>query len=403
MPKVSIIIPVYNTEKYLRKCLDSVAAQTLKGIEIICIDDCSTDSSLQILYEYAQKDSRFKILRNLENQGLSYTRNVGIDNACGEYVQFVDSDDWIEPNTAEELYQIATENQLDLLKFLKTNQDELLFGESVANRVFPSGVDLLEELFVQRYCGMGPWLLFLDRRFMRKKRLQFDPKLRFGEDMLFSFQAMIAAQKCMCANKRKYKYIKRENSLGTGFLSDEKIYSLIYLLKKLMSPSLVDWGDVRCRKIALTFLVQYYENEVAAIDKRLDVPDMSRWEPEIQETYRIFFSGKGFVGNYIDREKLSLNSELIRKANRIYVFGAGDAGQRLIQILYRTGVEIDGVIVTDPTQNRKMVYGYPVLSAGEVSTKEGQPLILVAVKGAHDVIDAHLEKHGLHNIRNVCP
>ena len=171
MPKVSIIIPVYNTEAYLEECLDSVISQSLRDIEILCINDASTDSSMQILRKYARKDSRIKVLQNSVNQGLSYTRNVGIDNACGEYIQFVDSDDWIEPDTEEVLYKIAAGNQLDLLKFLKTSQDKSLFGKSVANRVFSSGTDLLDELLKQRYCGIGPWLLFISRRFVEKCHL----------------------------------------------------------------------------------------------------------------------------------------------------------------------------------------------------------------------------------------
>lgn len=402
-PKVSIIIPVYNMEKYLKECLDSVICQTLEDIEIICIDDCSTDSSLQILREYAQRDARVKVFQNSMNQGLSYTRNIGIVNATGEYIQFVDADDWVEPDTAEVLYRVAADNQLDLLRFLKTNQDKTLFGESVANQVFPSGVDLLEKLFCQRYFGIGPWLLFLSKHFVEKCQLRFDPKLTCAEDMLFSFQSMTMAERCMCINEQKYKYIKRGNSLSTGPLSDQKVYSLIYLWKKMMDFCLTGWDDPRRRQITLIFLIEYFGVEKLYLDRSLKIPDMSRWEPELQKVYRIFFSGKGFVDNYIDREKLSLNSELIYNAERIYVFGAGDAAQRLVQILYRAGIEIDGVIVTNPAKNRKTVFGYPVLSADKVRTEDGQPLILSAVKGVQDEINALLEAHGLHNVIYVCP
>lgn len=91
------------------------------------------------------------------------------------------------------------------------------------------------------------------------------------------------------------------------------------------------------------------------------------------------------------------------QANRIYIFGAGNAAQRLIQLLYQFEIDIDGVIVSDPSKNRKTVYGYPVLSADEISTKEGQPLILSAVMGTHDEIGVLLGEHGLHHVINVCP
>ncbi len=92
MPKVSIIVPVYNVEKYLSTCLDSLINQTLKDIEIICINDGSTDNSLNILNEYAQKDTRIIVI-NKENSGPGSCRNLGIEKATGEYIQFVDSDD----------------------------------------------------------------------------------------------------------------------------------------------------------------------------------------------------------------------------------------------------------------------------------------------------------------------
>lgn len=107
MPKVSIIIPVYNMEKYLRQCLDSVVNQTLQDIEIICIDDCSTDNSLLILKEYAEKDIRFHIIEQKENCGQGRARNIAIDTAKGEYIAFVDPDDWIEPEMCEKMYNQA--------------------------------------------------------------------------------------------------------------------------------------------------------------------------------------------------------------------------------------------------------------------------------------------------------
>ena len=97
MNKVSIIVPVYNIEKYLAKCLDSLINQTLEDIEIICVNDGSTDNSAEILNEYAQKDCRIKII-NQDNAGLSAARNTGINAANGEYIGYVDSDDWIDLN-----------------------------------------------------------------------------------------------------------------------------------------------------------------------------------------------------------------------------------------------------------------------------------------------------------------
>lgn len=116
-PKISIIIPVYNVEKYLRECLDSCINQTLEDIEIICVDDCSPDNSIKILEEYQAKDSRIKIFRHEINKNLGAARNTGLQAATGEYVWFVDSDDYIDTKACQILYDAIKEFNVDLLCF----------------------------------------------------------------------------------------------------------------------------------------------------------------------------------------------------------------------------------------------------------------------------------------------
>ena len=123
-PKVSVIIPVYNTEKYLRECLDSVINQTLKEIEIICVDDGSTDSSLEILKEYANKDNRFTIITQ-QNLHAGVARNAGLAVAKGEYVSFLDSDDWFELKILEETTKILKETDSELCCCKYRNFNEL--------------------------------------------------------------------------------------------------------------------------------------------------------------------------------------------------------------------------------------------------------------------------------------
>jgi len=113
--KVSVVVPVYNVEKYLQECIDSIINQTLKDIEIVCVNDGSTDRSLAILNEYAKKDSRVKIISK-NNSGYGHTMNVGMANATGKYVAIVESDDYISSNMLETLYEVAEKNSLDFVK-----------------------------------------------------------------------------------------------------------------------------------------------------------------------------------------------------------------------------------------------------------------------------------------------
>ena len=123
-PLISVIIPVYNVEKYLRECLDSVINQTYKNLEIICVNDCSTDSSPEILEEYAKKDRRIIIKKNPKNIGLGLTRNEGIKIASGEYIHCLDSDDWLELDAYEILVKYL-DNDVDAVRFTYTSHDEI--------------------------------------------------------------------------------------------------------------------------------------------------------------------------------------------------------------------------------------------------------------------------------------
>ena len=123
MVKISVVIPVYNSESYLKQCLDSAVNQSLKDIEIICIDDGSSDNSADILKEYAENDSRIKIITQ-ENRGAGASRNAGILNAKGEYIYFMDSDDYLETDALEDVYNLASDKSADFVMFKIKNFNE---------------------------------------------------------------------------------------------------------------------------------------------------------------------------------------------------------------------------------------------------------------------------------------
>lgn len=144
--KLSIIVPIYNVEKYLTKCLNSLVNQTLKEIEIICVDDGSTDNSLNILKEFAKKDIRIKVYTQ-QNSGQSVARNVAIKNATGEYLGFVDSDDWVDLDYFEKLYNVAKEYSCDIacagfkrcgkfISSIRKSYDKVKIYENINDKVF---------------------------------------------------------------------------------------------------------------------------------------------------------------------------------------------------------------------------------------------------------------------------
>lgn len=214
--KVSVIVSVYNGEKYLRKCLDSVVDQTLKDIEIICIDNGSYDSSFDIIKEYAQNDSRIKIVTQI-NSGRGNSMNAGLEMAKGKYVYFIDSDTYMELNGLNEMYQQAELKNLDLLKFnLMTYNDENDLS-GFENSIDPKLLKGFEDVaFDYKKIGSNAYKLSpsMESLFFRTKtikNLKF-PKLKF-EDNVFFIEALFNSKRVYYCNKSLANKREKEYSI----------------------------------------------------------------------------------------------------------------------------------------------------------------------------------------------
>ena len=207
MPLVSVIIPVYNVEKYLRQCLDSVTAQTLSDIEIICVNDSSTDGSLSILEEYAEKDDRIRVVTQ-KNGGAGAARNRGLSTASGKYLSFLDSDDFFEPDMLELAYRKAEEDRADFVVF-NSNQyytDKEKFVEvawTLRVKEIPpytpfSHRQMTDNIF-KVFVGWA-WDKLYNREFVMKNHLLFQEQ-RTSNDMYFVFSAVAIAKRISVVNK----------------------------------------------------------------------------------------------------------------------------------------------------------------------------------------------------------
>lgn len=218
-PLVSVIIPVYNTEDYLEECLDSVLNQTLKEIEVICIDDKSTDNSLNILEKYGKKDSRIKIIKNKENTGQAVGRNIGLKEVKGEYVSFIDSDDKIDLDTYEKLYN-----------FSKTKQDVILFNMvrlDDKGNITPSELHLksIKETIENTNLLKNKELIydtttcnkFVKTSFLKENNIQFIDRLY--EDILFSMELFTSTNSIGILKDVTY-YWRRRESLNKSTTQD---------------------------------------------------------------------------------------------------------------------------------------------------------------------------------------
>ena len=191
--KISVVVPIYKVEKYIRECLDSIKNQTLKDIEIICIDDGTPDKSGQIADEYAQEDSRFIVIHQ-ENHGLPAARNRGIEKATGEYIMFVDSDDSINSEACEICYNKATEHNADILLF---NTKEQIIDHPIFNNI-----------------KAVVWSGIYKTSFLKENKILFNERVKaYGEDQSFNMICNAVANKIVCISNKLYNY--RTNNLSS--------------------------------------------------------------------------------------------------------------------------------------------------------------------------------------------
>ena len=213
--KVSVIIPVYKVEKYLRQCLDSVVGQTLKDMEIICVNDGSPDNCGAILAEYAKKDKRIKIV-NQENQGLSMARNNGMPHATGEYVTFLDSDDWVALDFYERLYNLAKEHDADIAggNVLNWHSDSNTCRGPVSTRSYYSKNVVRETLAERRELAFACacWYKIYRRSFIQKHGLGF-PAGKLVEDFPFTFMTTALANRIVMDGRAELYYRQRSDSI----------------------------------------------------------------------------------------------------------------------------------------------------------------------------------------------
>ncbi|MCQ2378614.1 MAG: glycosyltransferase [Victivallaceae bacterium] len=218
-PAISVIVPVYNVAPYLPRALDSLLAQSFGDIEIICIDDASTDGSLQILRRYAERDARVKVIATAKNGGAARARNAGLEAATGKYVSFVDPDDAVSPAFYEVLYRLAEESGADLAKGLWE-----MIGSAGDRRVFGNGEIRRKGV----WCFTFQWQSAIyAKRLLDTHCIRFADEIIKGQDVVFLNRVTMSepTPKIVLSDDVKYLYYLREDSLNAPVLSPEKLRS----------------------------------------------------------------------------------------------------------------------------------------------------------------------------------
>lgn len=229
-PKVSVTVPVYNVENFLRQCLDSLKNQTLKDLEFILVDDCSTDGSLAICEEYANDDNRFRVFRHKTNRGSSVARQTGLDNARGEYVIVCDSDDWVEPNMYELLYENAKRYNADIstCDFYTNYSDgrQRIIHQKINTS---SQKQLIIDALTQRL-PPASWIKMVRRKFIIDNGLYYEKGINQGEDALILLKLLLCNPSIAKIDNSLYHYRRIKNgSSYTANLTFNSFKQLLYI------------------------------------------------------------------------------------------------------------------------------------------------------------------------------
>ncbi len=236
MSKISIIVPIYNIEKFLPRCLDSIMSQTYRDLEIILVDDGSTDSSGKIADRYAKKDSRIKVIHQV-NSGVSVARNQGLDQATGDYIGFIDGDDYVEPDMYEILMQIINEYHVDIAHcgYQMVYPSRVDYYYNSGEKIKLSHDEGLFELLKGTRVEPGLWNKLYKAELFKQIRLPIG--VVETEDLLCNFEIFLLADTSFFFDVSKYHYILRSGSATSGILSEKKRRDRYYVVSSILKKS----------------------------------------------------------------------------------------------------------------------------------------------------------------------
>ncbi len=392
MPKISVVVPVYNVARYLPECLDSLISQTLNDIEIICVNDGSTDNSLDILNEYAGKDSRFKVI-STKNYGYGHAMNTGFVVATGEYIGILESDDFTASNMYEDLWQVAVSNDADIVK---SNYWDYLDGNKELVRSLNGGP--YDKVFTPRQDEMGVfwftpsiWSAIYKREFIINHDIKFNetPGASF-QDTSFNFMVLACAER-MVLKEDAYICYRRDNESSSvkslkkvycvfdeyeyidNFLSSKgAAYSKLEYLLPALAWNTYSWNYGR---ISVQFKYAFLEKMIDYFydlwDKGNIRPSYWRNKEHLAECTRILVDKSNFLHRVyagLQEREVLLNHlrNTIQNYSCVYIYGAGKVGVEVAHLLEKHELCFDGFVVTNKGDNVKEIMGKKIIPLKDI-------------------------------------
>lgn len=316
MDKISVIVPAYNAEKHLRECLNSIVNQSYQNLEIILVDDGATDNTGKIFDEYKNEDSRIKVIHQ-KNCGLSAARNIGIDNATGKYIMFIDSDDFYEKNSCELLYNEISKRDADYVigNYIHTNSngekwDQPLFDTEKYDNFELSVKDYKKSFFVM---NSVVWNKIFKREFINQYKLRFIDRA-LAEDALFSIFCYTHTKKAYYINDVIYNYRQNEqnSSISTNcskeyFLRINSSYKMLYNIFK--DANEIGFFRYFYARITPYLLCKIIDTDKLNEEEMIEVLKTLRWYFCLKDNYNIVVLNK-----YLDTIVNNITQEQYKEA-----------------------------------------------------------------------------------------
>ena len=420
MCKVSVLIPVYNVERYLRQCLDSVIAQTLQDIEILCINDGSTDQSRDILYAYAGEDGRIRVI-DKENTGYGHSMNTGLLQARGEYIGIVESDDFAAPEMFAELYGMAKASNADMVKsnFYSYTEDGGSRLTCSLNGCRMGVVAAASER--RRLLGASPsiWSGIYRRAFLEQSRIRFleTPGASY-QDTGFHLKCVLFAARIVLS-ERAFLHYRIDNG-NSSVKNQGKIYCIceeydeVWAMLQERQEGLWQeyaaglseaqyqgylWNLHRIAMPAKYPFLKRFCQTVQDLEKKGLLQASAWWNERNQSGARMLcHEPKEWIRQRLleeERIPLLMNGicSVLRAYRNIYVFGGGNIAIAVVDALHRCGIPLAGIIVSDRSDINPSLAQEDVQEADSLDEEVFSSCVLVAVR-ERDLLDVYDLLHG---------
>lgn len=426
MPKISIIVPVYNVENYLRQCLESLMRQTMSELEVVCINDGSTDSSLSILKEYVLKDHRIRLI-DKKNEGYGKTMNLGLAEAKAPYIGIVESDDFVKPDMFERLYEAMVEQPVDLVKcnfyrYTVAGGENIAYSQEYPDDIYGKVIEPIEHPDVYS-ANSSIWAALYKKQFLDDNYIRFNetPGAAY-QDISFHFKVLSCAGKMKIIEDALLYY--RSDNLMSSVYSPFKIYCVCdeiheietYIRDQKEERQKKLWPLLTKRKyydymwtygrLAPVFQYAFYEKMIAEFKEDCEagkfehviwrsLSDKENLEKMLQNPLGYFMNTSKICRDDrikradIRNDQFAKNGfwAMVQKEDRLIIYGAGKVGRYVAERLQVYGIEKEKILfaVTDLKSAKKEVDGIWVKQIDELVRDWKDSLVLLSVKGEKQI------------------